>query len=363
MIESKNMKIAAGALALAVAAASASYAAGSASGGAGANNSFSFEDDMAYLESQMSDDTADEILSDEELQALYFKELYGEVKEKASLRSVDKKALSLANDYKAAKHAPSPVLSANGAVTYTYGSTIPRILCRPLRVTDIQLQPGESVTDAPAIGDSVNWLITPASSGSGEDLTVHILVKPAMPDLVTNLIVHTDRRTYVLELVSDKKNLTPLVTFSYPEWDKRKGWENFLGEYKTQLGAAARKARYSKNSRQRASGLNENYSVTGKRYPWFPVEVIDDGTKTFITFPDNVTSNEMPVFMALRGSRKELVNYRVQGSTMIVDGVFKNSLLRVGTGAQAETVYITKKSFKAEAVMDSENPEYNDGNN
>ena len=37
-------------------------------------------------------------------------------------------------------------------------------------------------------------------SGTGTSKQVHILIKPTRPDLVTNLVVNTDRRTYHLEL-------------------------------------------------------------------------------------------------------------------------------------------------------------------
>ena len=40
----------------------------------------------------------------------------------------------------------------------------PAVDCEPLRTSDIQLQPGETITDV-AIGDSERWMATPASSG------------------------------------------------------------------------------------------------------------------------------------------------------------------------------------------------------
>ena len=40
----------------------------------------------------------------------------------------------------------------------------PAVDCAPLRTTDIQLEPGETITDV-ASGDSDRWLVTPASSG------------------------------------------------------------------------------------------------------------------------------------------------------------------------------------------------------
>jgi hypothetical protein len=40
----------------------------------------------------------------------------------------------------------------------------PTVDCPPLRTTDIQLQPGETITDV-ALGDTERWMATPAASG------------------------------------------------------------------------------------------------------------------------------------------------------------------------------------------------------
>jgi type IV secretory pathway VirB9-like protein len=46
----------------------------------------------------------------------------------------------------------------------------PAVDCAPLRTTDIQLEPGETITDV-ASGDSERWLVTPASSGDPRNPT------------------------------------------------------------------------------------------------------------------------------------------------------------------------------------------------
>jgi len=61
-------------------------------------------------------------------------------------------------------------------------------------VTDVALQEGEQLVSVSA-GDTVRWVIGDTSSGTGAAARVHILVKPTRPDLKTNLVVNTDRRT------------------------------------------------------------------------------------------------------------------------------------------------------------------------
>ncbi len=69
-------------------------------------------------------------------------------------------------------------------------------------MTDIALQEGEQLVGSGpvAAGDTVRWMIGDTISGVGATARVHILVKPVRPDITTNLIINTDRRTYHIEL-------------------------------------------------------------------------------------------------------------------------------------------------------------------
>ena len=72
------------------------------------------------------------------------------------------------------------------------------------RVTVIALQPGEELVTV-AAGDTVRWIVGDTSSGAGADLRVSVLVKPIRSGLKTNLVITSNRRTYLLELTSTEK--------------------------------------------------------------------------------------------------------------------------------------------------------------
>jgi type IV secretion system protein TrbG len=94
-----------------------------------------------------------------------------------------------------------------------------QLYAAPGEITDITLQPGEQLvgTCPVAAGDTVRWIIDNTESGSGPTKRVHILVKPTRADLVTNLVIDSDRRTYHLELRSDTKTYMAAVSWIYPE--------------------------------------------------------------------------------------------------------------------------------------------------
>ena len=94
-----------------------------------------------------------------------------------------------------------------------------QIYASPGQITDIALEPGEQLTGSGPVsaGDTVRWVVGDTESGSGDTRRVHIMVKPTRPSIETNLVVNTDRRTYLIELRSHEKPYMPSVAWFYPE--------------------------------------------------------------------------------------------------------------------------------------------------
>src|SRR6185437_114589 len=72
----------------------------------------------------------------------------------------------------------SPIYRTPAYTLYPYNQgPQPVVDCAPLRTTDIELQPGETITDV-AIGDSERWMATLASSGDPRNPVPHLAMKP-----------------------------------------------------------------------------------------------------------------------------------------------------------------------------------------
>ena len=91
-----------------------------------------------------------------------------------------------------------------------------RLTALRLRTTDIQLEPGETITDV-ASGDSERWLVTPASSGDPRNPTPHLAIKPTAAGISTNLTIYTTKHIYHLMLRSRAGHEIQEVAFYYPE--------------------------------------------------------------------------------------------------------------------------------------------------
>ena len=267
-----------------------------------------------------------------------------EIKEDLTLRKIDDEAMKLVKEFSSGKNGVAPTLGQTGAIVFTYQSYIPKIMCRPMRVTDIILQPGELVTGV-FPGDTARWTFVPGKSGPVGNEQIHVVVKPLMADISTNLVINTDRRTYNIDLVSSSKEFMPSVSFSYPA-DAMAAWDVFITDKQKERNATEMltEGGYKVNPEE----LNFNYEIRGRDdIRWKPIRVWDDGIKTYIQFPSQSTikSIEAPVFVVFEGRRELLVNYRVARDMFIVDKVFTKAGLIAGTGRDQTRVVITRRKL------------------
>jgi P-type conjugative transfer protein TrbG len=234
----------------------------------------------------------------------------------------------------------SPGEGDDGAVNYMFGASIPSVVCSPLYVCNIELQPGEVVNDIKS-GDSVRWLITPSVVGSGATSQTIVSVKPTDSGLRTNLIIATTKRLYDITLVSNTYAHTDEITFTYPE-DVQAQWRSY------QQQAQQNAINTTMPNGTNLAALDFGYSLSGGDPAWRPLRVYSDGIKTYIQFPRSMLSGDAPTLVALdrdgswfSSPTKEIVNYRVEGDTYVVDRVLDRAALLSGVGGSQQEVEIT----------------------
>ena len=203
-----------------------------------------------------------------------------------------------------------------------------QVYTSPGQITDIALEPGESLTGAGPIaaGDTARWIIGDTESGSGVTRRVHVLVKPTRPDITTNLVITTDRRTYMIELRAGANPYMPAVAWAYP-----------------QPPASQRQAIPATPVIPATAARNYRYALSGDNPPWRPVAVYDDGRRVYVEFPRGVVQGEMPPLFVI-GSEGELqiANSRIYQNILIVDRLFGAAELRLGSGDHQQTVRISR---------------------
>jgi len=203
-----------------------------------------------------------------------------------------------------------------------------QVYAAPGQITDIALEPGESLTGAGPIaaGDTARWIIGDTESGSGVTRRVHVLVKPSRADITTNLVITTDRRTYMLELRSGPKPYMPSVSWAYP-----------------QLPAGQRASVPATPVIPAAAARNYRYGLSGDNPPWKPIAIYDDGRRVYVEFPHGIVQGEMPpIFVIGPDGEAQIANSRIYRNILIVDRLFGAAELRLGGGDKQQTVRIVR---------------------
>ncbi len=221
-----------------------------------------------------------------------------------------------------ATSAPTAVSSPQRKQTLKASSNV---VCQPLFVCDIVLDPGETILSM-ATGDSVRWLLSSATSGPDGD-TPHVLVKPTDYDLRTNLIITTNRRVCYVILVSTKHDYQYNARFYYP-----------VGSV---AHIAATDGSGSAGLRVDPARLDYSYRMHGER-SFMPIHVMNDGAHTYIEMPVGI--QDMPVVFVIGNDGSDtIVNYRFRGRSFIVDGVPSRIALVQGSGRGQRRVIIERE--------------------
>lgn len=264
---------------------------------------------------------------------------------------------------------PRPLLHPDGVVRFPYGAYQPVITCQPLNLCDIELQEGEKIKSV-LIGDAIRWNdadggVPIVYSGTDDNLTPHLVVKPDQSGLNTSLMITTSKRTYMLKLKSANNNYIARAGFYYPNEltaqmitsreDSRRDMANTAinaADSTTSASNTNSAATTSHNLEMpliNLSKINNDYTISGEDYYWRPTQVFDDGISVYVQLPNNVSSRDLPgvcVFLDGDNSGKQcsLVNFRYKDHFYIIDKLFKKAKLINGYSNSIQTITISKNN-------------------
>jgi type IV secretion system protein TrbG len=260
----------------------------------------------------------------------------------------------------------------DGAVQFRWPAEIPSIVCAVLQVTDIALEPGEAITSV-STGDNLRWSVEAVVSGEGAMQQPHLIIKPFDRGLLTSLVVTTTRRSYHLTLRSTDQQYMHEVSFTYPAEPQKQAAP--APEQKPKVNVAMtqevdppptpEKKVAGKASGQLPRGKvrpdppghpqytqdPDTYRISGNPR-WRPINVYNDGRKTYVVMTEEMTKTEAPAMLVLRrnnylfGYDKVLANYRVLHKTYIVDTVFDRAIMVSGR----DKVTLTRVPGKAHEI-------------
>ena len=206
-------------------------------------------------------------------------------------------------------------------------------------ITTITFEPGETVVNYGS-GYSTAWEFSTAGN--------QFFLKPKAEQATTNLVVITNRRTYVFDvrLTWNKAKATYHLLFKYPEEEKRRAEAEKVAREK----AAKRKARLEQKTIDATAvspymtptipdapetkfnwKYTMNFGRSDQSQAIAPVAVYDDGLFTVIRF---TSQGDFPaVYRVLGDDGEKLVNRHIDESgALIIRGVYPELRLRAGSG-------------------------------
>ncbi len=174
-------------------------------------------------------------------------------------------------------------------------------------VTAVQFAEGENVQSI-LIGDSASWEVVKLKMGNV------ISLKPIFDDALTNMTVFTDRRVYTFELIARGEIKAGMVAgadqafrtvFTYPE------------------------EKFTEVDKSLASGgpVSQNYMVSGNA-PFRPILISDNTLQTTFVLPRGAP--RPAIFKVGHDREEKLVNSRMDGEKIIVDGTSDYWVMRIG---------------------------------
>jgi P-type conjugative transfer protein TrbG len=235
-----------------------------------------------------------------------------------------------------------PTIRLAGTVFYPFDPDLsPIVDCAPLRTTDIQLEAGETITDV-ALGDAARWMATPASSGAS---VPHLVLKPQIAGIATNLTIYTTKRIYHLNVRAVGRAMDE-VEFYFPDdvLQQMAQAEQAAKQPKTQEDTDS--ATPSALPQVDPSQLNFAYRVDGAHVLWAPSRVFDDGTHVYLQMPPALAHGEAPALLIDGNGGQQMINYRVVpdgrgGDYYVVDRLFTSAELVSGVGRDQDKVLVT----------------------
>lgn len=227
-------------------------------------------------------------------------------------------ALTTANADARRRPVPGAFVDATQMYDYAPGALY-EVYAAPGYLSTILLEPGEAIVMV-AAGDTTRWMVEETTSGDLAAPRTMLLVKPTRAGIRTNIVLATDRRTYLIEAVAVQGSAYSAQTaWRYSEEAARRNASSIPGVA--------------------LDGLNFRYridTVRGRTPHWRPLRVFDDGRRTYVEFPLDIATGEAPPLFLRDGGEVALVNYRVVGNRYVIDRLFDVAELRLG--GQRQTV-------------------------
>ncbi|MCW3796885.1 TrbG/VirB9 family P-type conjugative transfer protein [Sphingomonas sp. BN140010] len=191
-----------------------------------------------------------------------------------------------------------------------------RLVGKPGYQSSVRFAPDERIENI-AVGDSAAWQVTPNKRGD------HLFIKPMIANARSNLMVVTDRRTYLFDLEASR-TAQPVyaLSFRYPDYPAPGSVPPPPAPPPSSVPVAVAAATPPK-----PLNLNFGWQTRGAK-SLRPLRVFDDASAVYLRWPENVA---LPaVLVPAPDGTESPVNYKLEGGYIVLDGLPQQIIVRKG---------------------------------
>ena len=213
-----------------------------------------------------------------------------------------------------------------------------RFTARPGYQSSIRFGPDERIENV-AVGDSAAWQVTPNKRGD------YLFIKPLVAGARSNLMVVTDRRTYLFDLEAPRAGRpTYALSFRYPDFPAPGSVEpapQLVAPAAVALASAAPPLPVVRNFGWQARGAKSLR----------PTRVYDDSKAVYLGWPE--TSALPAILLPAPDKTESPVNYKVENGYIVVDGLPQQIIIR--RGREQATVTASRRKAPTMKTAQTEN--------
>lgn len=208
----------------------------------------------------------------------------------------------------------------DGSLAFYYGDNMPSVICKPLNATIIKLGEGE-VYKSLRTGDTDRWKFDVVENAT--DDRTFILIKPTKSNIMTNLIIFTNKRIYNIKLISSSSNWTPSISFIYDDGSSKTKKSNSSTQVFNTPPVEDIKPPIKKNIKAKKVKLSKY--IIKSNGTWKPDKIFTKKGKTYIHI-GNEKINNIRLYLMNKNNSKT-IKYTYSNKYLVVNAIIKKAVL------------------------------------
>ncbi len=229
-----------------------------------------------------------------------------------SLSKAEKKSVQMAKKW--INNNTNIIKQRDGSLGFYYGDNMPTLICKPLNATIVKLERGEEFKDL-RTGDAKRWKFDIVENAT--DGRTFILVKPTKSNIMTNLIIFTNKRIYNIKLIASNSDWTPSISFIY---EKKETYGSKKEPFVKKIQSKA-----SNQTHKPTKKIKKSKYIISSNGIWKPNKIFTKKGKTYIEVgKENINNTRLFI---MNNKTSSTIKYTHKDKYLVVNIIIQKAIL------------------------------------